>query len=395
MILVFPRDTICCALSFVCTKHFLKLYAIANEQPWQLTAAQWQSVAEVEAVLAISKELTVFVQNETAFTAAIGRPFKEKMLAKLRSNTLSVVDLEQVTTSPHLIRNEVPLEDMTEVGKTCKWRATLEAERRYCGNESEVLNNQSVQKTDRDKLAVMLDPRTLISLAKCGISKAERGELLDYLKEEYIRYGSQAQIYRQAMKPVKTEIVVESRRTTSSDQVETLGLDSDSDEECSVDGSAGDDSQLNETKLGEEFDECYKRYKNACKTLDWKKTFPELPWATNQVEFPFSLWKVDMGVVMKELIKQDPEKTSFGHLPVMAVASRGSIGGFLASSFCERINSCANLVLMDGNSLLSPDEINMLVTLRMNRKFMQFMREHHAKDGEHKRLLAEIRPDVD
>ena len=97
-----------------------------------------------------------------------------------------------------------------------------------------------------------------------------------------------------------------------------------------------------------------------------------------------------MGQVMKKLINQDPEKKCFGHLPMMAVASRGSIGGFLASSFCERINSCANLVLTDGNSLLSPNEINMLVTLRMNRKFMQFMRTHHAKDGQHKRLLSEI-----
>jgi hypothetical protein len=49
-------------------------------------------------------------------------------------------------------------------------------------------------------------------------------------------------------------------------------------------------------------------------------------------------------------------------------------------------------VLTDGNSLLSPDEINMLVTLQMNRKFVQFMRENHAKDGQHKRLLSEIRP---
>jgi hypothetical protein len=55
-------------------------------------------------------------------------------------------------------------------------------------------------------------------------------------------------------------------------------------------------------------------------------------------------------------------------------------------------SNCANLVLTDGNSLLSPDEINMLVTLRMNCKFMQFMRENHAKDGQHKRLLSESRP---
>jgi hypothetical protein len=35
-------------------------------------------------------------------------------------------------------------------------------------------------------------------------------------------------------------------------------------------------------------------------------------------------------------IKQDPgKKKCFGHLPMMAAASCGSIGGFLASRFCE------------------------------------------------------------
>ena len=174
-------------------------------------------------------------------------------------------------------------------------------------------------------------------------------------------------------------------------EIDTLGLDSDSDDQCSLDGSASVESR-NDIKLGEEFDTVYRQYKTACKALKWNELFPKLPWAKNKVKFPFGLWDVDMGHVMKKLIKQDPDKKRFGHLPMMAVASRGSIGGFLASSFCERINSCANLVLTDGNSLLSPDEINMLVTLRMNRDYMQFMRENHAKDGQHKRLLSELRP---
>ena len=376
----------------------LKLYALAKEQPWQLTAAQWQAVTEVEAVLAISNKLTVFVQNETAFTAAIGQPFKENMLTKLRSDTLSVVDLDKVSAEPKLIRHDVALEDMTEIGKTCKFRATLEAERRYCGNAGEVLNNKAVERTDRDKLAVMLDPRTLISLRKCGVDKVERGLLLSVLKEEYVKYGSQAQLYQQEQERKAASITDTKAKATESEkktlgvaQIDTLGLDSDSDEECSLDGSASVESR-NDIKLGEEFDTVYRQYKTACKALKWNELFPKLPWAKNKVKFPFGLWDVDMGYVMKKLIKQDPDKKRFGHLPMMAVASRGSIGGFLASSFCERINSCANLVLTDGNSLLSPDEINMLVTLRMNRDYMQFMREKHAKDGQHKRLLSEIRP---
>mmetsp|Transcript_28404 Transcript_28404/g.41868 ORF Transcript_28404/g.41868 Transcript_28404/m.41868 type:complete len:98 (-) Transcript_28404:298-591(-) len=62
----------------------------------------------------------------------------------------------------------------------------------------------------------------------------------------------------------------------------------------------------------------------------------------------------------------------------MLLGSKGTIGALLASSFCERINSAANLVVTTGNSLLGTDEINMLVTLRMNRGFMQFMKRHYV-----------------
>ena len=43
----------------------------------------------------------------------------------------------------------------------------------------------------------------------------------------------------------------------------------------------------------------------------------------------------------------------------------------------ERVLSCANNVLTEGNSLLSDEELEMLVVLRMNRKFMEYMRKHY------------------
>lgn len=78
-------------------------------------AARWQSLTEMKAVLAISKELTLFVQNEMTFTAAIERPRKEKMLMKLRSDTLSVLDLD---VSRLITRN-------LGVGGTCLTNAVL------------------------------------------------------------------------------------------------------------------------------------------------------------------------------------------------------------------------------------------------------------------------------
>jgi hypothetical protein len=61
----------------------------------------------------------------------------------------------------------------------------------------------------------------------------------------------------------------------------------------------------------------------------------------------------------------------------MALSSRGQIGTLLAESFCERILSQSNLVLTEGNSLLSDEVLEMVVVLRVNREFMKYMRKHY------------------
>jgi len=90
------------------------------------------------------------------------------------------------------------------------------------------------------------------------------------------------------------------------------------------------------------------------------------------------LWEVDVGQVLREeIIEQDVDRALYGWLPKMATSSKGSIGCVLASSFCERINSCANAVVTEGNTLLSDEEMELLVMLRMNKGFMEFMRTHY------------------
>ena len=73
----------------------------------------------------------------------------------------------------------------------------------------------------------------------------------------------------------------------------------------------------------------------------------------------------------------DPDASQYGFLPYMATHSRGSVGSLLASSYAERINSAANLILTKGNTVLAEEEINMCTVLRMNRRFMEFMRKYH------------------
>jgi hypothetical protein len=57
----------------------------------------------------------------------------------------------------------------------------------------------------------------------------------------------------------------------------------------------------------------------------------------------------------------------------MASSSSGQIGYLPAESFNERMISAANDIVTEGNTLLDDEEIEMLVLLRMNSDFMEFM----------------------
>jgi hypothetical protein len=65
--------------------------------------------------------------------------------------------------------------------------------------------------------------------------------------------------------------------------------------------------------------------------------------------------------------------TKFGYLPMplMAVPTLGVLN---AESFCERVLSCVKLVVSDLHVSLKAEEIHMLVMLRMNHEFMEYMR---------------------
>ena len=64
--------------------------------------------------------------------------------------------------------------------------------------------------------------------------------------------------------------------------------------------------------------------------------------------------------------------------PVKTVKRKGGVQSAVWK-VVMRINSCANLVVTEGNSLLSTDEIDMLVVLRMNKVFMGFMRQNYPE----------------
>ena len=64
----------------------------------------------------------------------------------------------------------------------------------------------------------------------------------------------------------------------------------------------------------------------------------------------------------------------FGYLPRMTLAN---IDVMNAESFCERILSCASLVVTDLHTSLDHDEVRMLTMLRMNKSLMEYMSKEY------------------
>jgi hypothetical protein len=88
---------------------------------------------------------------------------------------------------------------------------------------------------------------------------------------------------------------------------------------------------------------------------------------------------LDMGRIYRDLEKQP----RFGLIPLGdgGSCSTGQIGALMAESFCERILSCAKQVVHRHRLSYKAEEYSMVVILRMNRAFMEYMRKHE-KDYE-------------
>ncbi len=84
------------------------------------------------------------------------------------------------------------------------------------------------------------------------------------------------------------------------------------------------------------------------------------------------MFKVYSDMLRSETLRiQQRKPAKFGYLPMMAVAVLAALN---AESFCERVLSCVKLVVSDLHVSLKADDIRMLVMLRMNREFLEYMR---------------------
>ncbi len=123
----------------------------------------------------------------------------------------------------------------------------------------------------------------------------------------------------------------------------------------------------------------YKRvFKNWVKYRPpWEKLFPGI----TGFDLIDDLMFLDIGVVYLHILKtEDPDRSKFGFLPLLASCSSGQLGALNAESFAERIISAVNLTMTDGRTVLDDSILDSLVVLRMNRDFMTFMRKHYFNE---------------
>ena len=264
-----------------------------------------------------------------------------------------VVDVELSGTGPAQ-RVKRPREQLTAVAEEVLSRAIKRAK----------LQQEKVGyvTTRRDNVAMALDPRVITSKA---LPAEARKEAKAILEEEYSKYYLVA-------KPTIAEEPMEQLEVQANDAV-CLGQDVDMSDASS---SAEESSQTAQAK--ESFRGAWKHWNKVMKAIDWGSEFPAFDWAAYKAneaggsaqEQLLKLLELDMSDLFLKLLKN----TKFGYLPRMALTV---LGNTLASSYVERMNSAGKLILHKGRTLLNDEMLNMLVVLRMNRKFMEFMRENY------------------
>ena len=384
----------------------LKMYHLLKPASFKLDAADWVMWAEIEAVLNVSQILTKLAQKEKAFTAAYGLLIKMHVLNRLEADALHVIDLDQDNIGPRPVRVVKRVSDFSDTGKECLIRARIEFQRRFLGSTSDTLLPACgpVVINDRQLVATLLDLRT----ARGGhLTQAQRTQAQAALKTRYIAFfkhfkrqereksdpppeeeeqeeegGSDDEVKVAAKKVKRDEVaageLVSGMVYASAGAAEGFDLSLDSSDFDSEPVKSEEDFAREDAAAAEkEFKRVFPNWFGL--VVDWKEEFPEAN--LEGVDLLHDLIDIDLGRLYHKIItKVDPDRSRFGFLPLMAGCCDGQIGALNAESFAERVISGSNLVMTNGNTLLGDKMLEMLVVLRMNREFMEFMRREYAEE---------------
>ena len=267
-----------------------------------------------------------------------------------------MINLEKVTPSPTLERSPIKFEDLSDVGKEVMERGHGEAKGRYGHDLS-----------DRESFIPFLDPR-LVNVPHYSAAEKVRGKLK--LQEEYVKFCMVADEHRKQKTQKRIKIKQEAAGEVDNEESESMigGCDSDSD----VEEDPEADHKRRKEDLQRAFKSAFKHWRR--KEVDWRALYPDHDFGDtpNSKLQPGQLRTLDMKVVFDHLRVANSDGM-YGRLIEMGQCY---LPGNNSASFVERQQSYAKNAMTDKRTQLSEIELEMLVVLRINRNFMEYMKKH-------------------
>ena len=338
----------------------------------QVSPETWQILAEFDSVLNSTALLTTAAQYEAAWTGAYRHIIRHKAESEFSDTKSSrVVNIWAPTPTKNPIYKMIAPDQLTTAGRECKRRALLEAKHR----NTMVGGKLSM----RDHIAILLDQRTLNSEVLSGDDK-DFAKIM--LENEYLIYCGKF------LPPTGSERT-KTAKPRNMLKTPPKGIGKSSDAWSDVDTSS-DSEEEQDDRLKREFKETFKKWRKL--DIDWHRWCPTLKEIQERrlgtaddgddcgpMDALMSYIDLDLGPLYLDLI-HTAEARKIGRLPQMAMTV---LGNNLAASFCERVNSGANLILTHGRTLLEDDHLKKLCMLRVNRNYIGFMKENYPNLATH------------
>lgn len=311
-----------------------------HEAKVQVSDAQYAQAAEFEGVLDLTRKFTTLVQHE----AACNGGYKAKMFELVEdgldpfSGAVVMYDLEKQTKTSKARRVKTR-DELSSIGRKCFDRASQEARRR------KELHGSAM--CERDFLAAGLDLRLV-----------GRGELTS-----------------SHMAKCKSVVQVKYAVYIDDSSADESGAESEVEFKDGFPVFKAAVAKVDKP----DFETLWQNWLNLSKQIRWKDLFKgELKHVESEedVDAIDDLMELDvLHNVYEKIIADKVLSAGVGKLPLLALCY---IGNNLASSYCERVNSCAKLIMTHDRTVLNDAHLEKVCWLRMNRTFMTFMKVKYA-----------------
>jgi hypothetical protein len=377
----------------------------------------WETACEIVCLLNYGGFTTVFVQREKSYNGAYGPVVQHLQKTNLNLDVHQIIDRSKVEasfmTAKPLLTKAKAITDFTPAGREVRDRMHDESTKRF-----------GSKKSVREFIACILDLRTLLLCmnneddSKMILTCDEVGDAWALMEHEYVEFrlrmhnfdtaelvvAQKAKVEREVASDVVSDVAAASNEAvmvaaaveapvasavadTPASQANKLtglsvpGLQLVKDEVAEEEEEEEEEEEvILRRKFTEEYHLAIVEWINLSANFDWAHNFStnlstEAAAKVNRGEEldAMDLVDVPIGGLYARIHARDKERR-YGYLPLMA---RSTLGNNLAQGYCERIISAGNDVVDKGNTSMSDGMVRKLVMLRMNRDFMNYMRENY------------------